>query len=186
MTDTFVSLHKWYEQLQRTCADQEIVDKIANRMKAESDQETAGSLAFILASEFRRQERYGEAETILLNLSAQNPAEPYPFIELAEQKLYDEQKPDEALEIVEKAIERARVSGNFRRNALGVKARIAEKLQRYDLIADIIREIMTIKFSESRIDVGLERDVVDRLPSGVIAAELVQQYYDFCRRNTRP
>jgi tetratricopeptide (TPR) repeat protein len=174
------------EQLQRTCADQEIVDKIANRMKAESDEETTQSLAFILASEFGRQERYGEAETILLNLSERNPAEPYPLIALAEQKLYYEEKPDEALEIVESAIERARASGNFRRNALGVKARIAEKLQRYDLIADIIREIMTIKFAESRIDVGLERDFVDRLPSGVVAAELVQQYDEFCRRNTRP
>jgi hypothetical protein len=62
---------------------------------------------------------------------------------------------------VDKAIERARASGNFRRNALGVKARIAEKLRRYDLIAAVLREIMTIKFAESRVDVGLERDFVD-------------------------
>jgi tetratricopeptide (TPR) repeat protein len=184
MADTVSSLHRWYEQLQRTCADQEIVDKILKRIEAEKDRETARSLAFILASEFRREERYREADTILWDLSEQNPAEPYPLIELAEQKLYDEQKLDEALEIVEKAVVRARASGNFRRNALGVKARIAEKLRRYDLIANVLREIMTIKISESRVDVGVERDFVDRLPSGVIDAELLQQYNKFCRRNS--
>jgi hypothetical protein len=183
MTENVVSLHRWYNQLQQTCADQQIIDKIMNRVGVESDKETVRSLAFILASEFRRQERYGEAENILLDLSEQNPVEPYPLIELAGQKLYDEQKLDEALEIVEKAVERARASGNFRRNALGVKARIAEKLQRYDLIADVLGEIMTIKFAESRIDVGVERDFVDRLPSGVIEAALLQQYDEFCRRS---
>jgi hypothetical protein len=117
-----------------------------------------------------------------LDLSKQNPAEPYPLVALAEQKLYYEQKLDEALEIVERAIERARSSGYFRRNALGVKARIAEKLQRYDLISDVLREIMTTKFTGSRVDVGVERDFVERLPTGVIDAELLAQYDKFCRR----
>jgi hypothetical protein len=184
MTDKFVGVHRWYDQLQQTYADQEIVDKITNRMGAENDKEIVRTLALILASEFRRQERYGEAENILLDLSQRDPVEPYPLIELAEQKLYYEEKLDEALEIVEKAVERARASGNFRRNALGVKARIAEKLQRYDLIADVLREIMTIRFAESRVDVGVERDFVDRLPSGVIDKALLRRYDEFCRRST--
>jgi len=186
MTDKFVDLHRWHDQLQQTCADQELVDKIMYCMEAESDEEAVRCLALILASEYRRQERYGEAEVILLDISDRDPSEPYPLIALAEQKLYDEQKLDEALEIVEKAVERARASRNFRRNALGVKARIAEKLQRYDLIADVLRKIMTIKFAESRVDVGIERDVFDRLPSGVIEPALLQQYDEFCRRNAIP
>jgi hypothetical protein len=181
MTDNFVSLHKWYERLQRTCADQEIVDEITRRMKAENDKEDVRSLAFFLATEFRRQKRYGEAEAILLDLSERNPVEPYPLISLAEQKLYHEEKPNEALEFVEKAINRARASGNFRRNALGVKARIADKLQRYDLIVDVLREIMTMKFGESHADVGVERDFVDRLPAGAIDPILLRQYDEFCR-----
>jgi tetratricopeptide (TPR) repeat protein len=186
MTDNFVNLHKWYERLQRTCADQEIVDEIMRRMKTESDQETVRSLAFILASEFRQHGRYGEAENILLDLSEQNPNEPYPLIKLAEQKLYYEEMPNEALAIVEKALSRARASGNFRRNALGVKARIAEKLQRHDLIADVLREIMTIKSGKSRADVGVERDFVDRLPTGAIDPTLLRQYDEFCRSRRAP
>jgi tetratricopeptide (TPR) repeat protein len=183
MADMYVGLHKWYHQLQQRCADPEIVDEIMNRMRVESDPEALRSLAFILASEYRRQERYREAESILLDLSERNPAEPYPLIELAGQKLYDEQRPEEALEVVEKAVERARALGGFRRNALGVKARIAEKLRRYDLIASVLKEIMTIKSSENRVDVGVERDFVDRLPAGVIEGDLLRQYDEFRRRN---
>jgi hypothetical protein len=74
MTDQFVSLHKWYVELQRTCAGHEVVDEIVSRMGAESDEEALRSLAFILASEFQRQERYPEAEVILLDLSEQDPS----------------------------------------------------------------------------------------------------------------
>jgi hypothetical protein len=42
---------------------------------------------------------------------------------------------------------------------------------------------MTIKSSESRVDVGVERDFVDRLPAGVIEGDLLRQYDEFCRRN---
>src|ERR1700741_1577990 len=127
MTDKFVSLHTWYDQLQRSHTRDDIVEKIRNRLKSESDQESTRLLAFILAGEFREQGRYEEAEHVLLDLSERDQAEPYPLISLAGQKLYDEQKPDEALGIVDKAIKRARASRTFRRNALGVKARIAEK-----------------------------------------------------------
>lgn len=183
MTDKFVGLHQWYDQLKRNQSDRELIERIKSRMNTESDVETARSLAFILASEFRRQERYGDAENTLLDLSEQDPAEPYPLIELAGQKLYYEGKSAEGLAIIDRALERARRSGNFRRNALGVKARIAEKMRRYELIADVLREIMEIKPGESRIDVGVERDFVDRLPSGAIDDELLQRYDEFCRRN---
>jgi tetratricopeptide (TPR) repeat protein len=182
MTDQFVRLHDWYEGLRKAHGDREIIEEIKHRMEAESDGEAARSLAFILATEFHHQKRYGEAENILLKLSEQNPVEPSPLISLAEQKLYYEERPDEALEIIDRAIGRARASGNFRRNALGVKARIAEKLRRYDLIAEVMREIMTINLAGSRIDVGIERDFVDRLPAGVVDSELLKQYDEFCRR----
>jgi tetratricopeptide (TPR) repeat protein len=182
MTNTYVGLHKWYQQLQQRCAGSEIIDEIRNRMRVESDPEALRSLEFILADEFRQQERYREAEGVLLDISERSPAEPYPLIALAEQKLYYEGRLEEALEIVEKALERARASGTFRRNALGMKARIAEKLRRYDLISGILREILTMKGSVRLVDVGVERDFVDRLPAGVIEAELLQEYDEFCRR----
>jgi hypothetical protein len=59
------------------------VAEIMNRMRVESDPEALRSLAFILASEFGQQERYREAEGVLLDLSERSPAEPYPLIALA-------------------------------------------------------------------------------------------------------
>src|ERR1700761_1272053 len=99
MTDKFVGLHQWHDQLKRNHSDREVIERIKSRMKTESDIETKRSLAFILASEFRRQERYSEAENTLIDLSEQDPTEPYPLIELAGQKLYYEGKPAEGLAI---------------------------------------------------------------------------------------
>ena len=75
MIDNIVDLHKWYELLQRTRPDQEIVDELTRRIKTESDEEDVRSLAFFLASEFCRQKRYGETENILLDLTEQNPVD---------------------------------------------------------------------------------------------------------------
>jgi hypothetical protein len=184
MTDKYFDLHDWHKQLQRTLSDREVVEAIRYRRDAEGDYQTRQSLGFILASELREQDRYAEAEDVLLDLSQQDLTEPYPLISLAGQKLYSEYKPDEALEIIDHALDRARASGYFHRCALGVKARIAEKIQRYDLIADVIREIMTTGFAGNGvlIDVGIERDFVDRLPAETVDATLLQQFDEFCRR----
>jgi hypothetical protein len=188
MTDKFFDLHAWHKQLQCALSDREIVEAIRHRREAEGDLQTGRSLGFILASELCEQGRYGEAEDVLLDLSKQEPAEPFPLIALAEQKFYSEEKPDEALGIIDRALVRARGSEYFHRCALGVKARIAEKIQRYDLIAAVIREIMTTGFAGSSgilIDVGIERDFVDRLPAGAVDATLVQQFDEFCRHPRR-
>lgn len=178
------SLYRWYDELQRTLADREIVDAIARRM-AESGDVSRRFLALILAGELRRQQRYRDAEAILLEVSKQDPGEPYPLISLAEQKLYYEADPAAALVIVEQALERARASGHYHRCALGVKARIAEKLRRYGLIEDALREIMTVAFTGRLDDVGVERDFVARLPAGAIDTTLRERYDAFCRRASK-
>lgn len=183
MTDNVISLYQWYDQLQQTDSDEAILQKIGVRMQAESDSEDARSLAFILASELTRQERYREAENILLDLSAKDPLEPYPLIRLAEVKLYYEQELEDALEVVDSALERAKASEHFVRLALGVKARIAERLGRYDLVSDVLRAIMAMSTpGSSRVDVGVERDFFDRIPSGAVDVTLLHEYEAFCRR----
>lgn len=183
MTDNVISLYQWYDELQRTDTDEAIVQKINARMAAASDKDDARSLAFILAGELTRQERFREAENILVDLSAQDPIEPYPLIRLAEVKLYYEQELDDALQVVDSALERARASEHFVRLALGVKARIAERLGRYDVVADVLRAIMAMSApGSSRVDVGVERDFFDRIPSGAVDVALLHEYEAFCRR----
>src|SRR5581483_9071605 len=117
-----------------------------------------------------------------MQLSNQIPSEPVPLIQLAEQKLYFEQKPEEALTFIERALERAYSSQKYRRQALGVKARIAQQLGRYELIEDVLQVLMNIEPTESDTDVGIERDFVDRAPQGAIDEDLRQKYNDFCNR----
>ena len=123
--DDIVKLHQWYDSLQRTKRDAEIIEEIELRIRSTQDQETVKYLTSILASELRRQEKYPEAETTLLGLAANFPDDPAPLISLAEQELYFEQNPAKALSLADRALERAHRYGNFRRQALGVKARIA-------------------------------------------------------------
>src|ERR1043166_1930919 len=172
-------LYRWYVELQRTHADRAIIAAIERRT-AESDGDARRTLSFILASEFCRQEQYAEAESILIEISEQDPGEPYPLVALAEQKLYYEDDPAVALAIIEQAVRRARAAGGFCRNALGVQARMSEKLGRFDLIEGVLREIMSIPFPGSRVDVGIERDFIDRLPAGTIDATLRARYDAFC------
>jgi hypothetical protein len=143
-------------------------------------------LSFFLVDEFRNQEQDEAADVVLRDLSESDPLEPYPLISLAEQKLYYEEKPTEALSTIEQAIPRARVSGHFRRNALGVKARIALDLQRYDLIPDILRELMSVPAKRGDVDIGTERDFFDRLPPGVIDERLAAEFEEFCQQRGRP
>jgi hypothetical protein len=55
----------------------------------------------------------------------QSPDEPMPLMCLAEQKLYYEEDPAAAMPVIDRAIEAADRSGNFRGAVLGVKARLA-------------------------------------------------------------
>lgn len=183
MATEFASLHAWYEQERKVSTDQEIVEKLINRLGVESNNEVVRFFKFVLADEFRRQQRYHEAEATLLDLSNNRPTEPIPLIQLAEQKLYMEQKPDDALAVVEKALERAYASGNYRRHALGVKARIAARLRRYELVEDVLKKLMAIELNETNADVGIERDFVNSIPPTAIDAELLKQYDKFCHRD---
>jgi hypothetical protein len=173
-------LHQWYEWLQRTEHDSKIIAKIQARIcLARDNNDLAKMLRSFLATEYRRQKKYGAAEQALLELAAQFPDDPTPLISLAEQKLYFEREPEKALEIADRALERACTSGNFRRQAMGVKARIAISLKRYDLVEDVLRTLLDLEYGPGNVDIGVERDFLDRLPTGAVDPELADRYDRF-------
>jgi hypothetical protein len=93
--------------------------------------------------------------------------------------LYDEQDFEAALRCIDVAIERAYRSGQRRREALGYKARILLKIGRGDLLSDVLEEIMSLRLEKGAIDVGSERDFVDRAPPGLIRNDVLDRYNEF-------
>jgi hypothetical protein len=114
-----------------------------------------------------------------------NPDEARPLISLATQKLYDENLPEDAMRIIDRAVAAATRSGLFRREALGVKARIALELGDYRAAEDVLRQIMGLAMTRGHIDIGAERDFFDRLPAGSIDPEVARAYHDYCRARGR-
>jgi len=80
------------------------------------------------------------------------------------------------------ALVRARRTGFFRREALGVKARILLKLGLGNQLSQILEEIMSLEMKPGIPGVRRERDFVDRAPSGMIAEDVIARYNVFCPR----
>ncbi|MFT4278902.1 MAG: hypothetical protein QM576_21360 [Rhodopseudomonas sp.] len=86
---------------------------------------------------------------------------------------------EEALMCIDAALKRAYRTGCFRREALGVKARILLQLERGEQLSAVLDEIMSVEPIENVPDVGRERDFVDRAPPGLIEEEILIRYNQF-------
>src|SRR6266496_2164912 len=114
-------VNRWIEDARRAGGDLNVAGAIEARLESEEDEEIRSSLNFELAGIYKMAGRYDEAERIYLTLFNQSPDEPMPLISLAGQKLYCEEDPAAAMPVIDRAIEAAYRSFNFRRLALGTK-----------------------------------------------------------------
>ena len=71
-------------------------------------------------------------------------------------------------------------------HALATKARIALELKHYQVVEDMIRQIMGIDRSLGIADIKPERDFFDRLPPGAIDPELARQYDQYTANRKKP
>jgi tetratricopeptide (TPR) repeat protein len=181
LRDPTNKVYRWYEDVEGTSAGLELVYALKERIDSEPDAANRRELNLILAQEYRQEEDYAACEAIYLQLFETKPDDPVPLIKLAEQKLYFERQPEAAMRIIDQAVEVAYGSGNFRRNALGVKARIALAMEDFKVVEGVLTQIMQLGFEFGKIDVGFMRDFFDRLPPGSIDPELARQYDEHCR-----
>jgi tetratricopeptide (TPR) repeat protein len=176
-------VYQWYEDVERTRVGLELIHAIEERIDSELDGAKRRELRFILAREHKQEDDYAASEAVYLQLLERKPDEPVPLIKLAEQKLYFERQPEAAMGIIDRAIEVAYGSGNFRRNALVVKARIALVTEDFETVQRVLTQIMQLGFEYGNIDVGFRRDFFDRLPPGSIDSEVARQFFDeYCRQ----
>ncbi len=93
--------------------------------------------------------------------------------------LYWLDDPEEALRCIDRALERAYRTESFRRESLGVKARILLQLGRGEQLTPVLEEIMSLKIIKGDPDIGRERDFVDRAPPGLLPQDVVDRYNQF-------
>jgi hypothetical protein len=177
---------RWVEDARRAGGDLDVARAIEARLESEPDEEVLRHLNFELAMAYKMAGRYDEAERIYLMLFNLSPDEPMPLMCLAEQKLYLEDDPATAMQMIDRAIEAAYRSCNFRRAVLGVKARIALTQEKFDVVEDVLRRLLQLQNDSRGADIVLERDFFDRLPPGAINKTVALRFDHYSRRASRP
>jgi hypothetical protein len=174
-------IHRWREDWCELHPDDDLVSVLEVRVPHERHPLKLHALRDILAREHRKRGNYAASEAVWLADFEADPARPQPLICLARQELNDEHRPDAAMRTIDRALAAASRSGTFRREALGLKARIALKLESYAVVEDVLRQIMRLTFTRGNLDVEVERDFFDRAPPGCLDAEVARAYDAYCR-----
>jgi tetratricopeptide (TPR) repeat protein len=172
----------WYRNLVRTnlAAFDKNIKAIEDRIRAKPDAPEVDELYTYLAGQYSAHGDFAAAEAINLQLADRHPDDPWPLSNVAFNKRSFLNQPEEAMEAINRALEVARRTGTFRRFNLGSKARIALDLKRYDIVEDVLKEIMQLKIDPEVPDIGRERDFFDRLPPDSIDPEVARQYNEYC------
>jgi hypothetical protein len=183
--DPGYAILRWCQSWRRNTPEIDLVPVLEQRIRDETNPARLHALRFELATELQLRHDYAAAEAVMLADAAANPDEALPLISLADLKLYAEGKPQAALPFIDRAVEVAMRTGIFRRHALATKARVALELGDHAAIEDVLRRIMRLAFTRGNTDIGVERDILDRLPPGSIDAEVAQAYDEYCRKAGR-
>jgi tetratricopeptide (TPR) repeat protein len=176
-------LYDWVEHLRRNLPIDAAIRTVSDSLE-KVDGEDHHVLASQLAQLLREAERYTEAMQVLDEIMQRYPDDVRCAMSKAFLYLYFLEEPEEALECINLALQRAYRTGFFRREALGNKARILLKLGRGDELSDVLEEIMSLQIVKGIPDIGRERDFVDRAPPGLIRKGVLDRYNEF--RPKRP
>ena len=176
-------IREWIEHLRSIHPLARVIQIVTNGLEAMegNDHRLLGAeLVWLL----REAGRDSEALQVLDKMLKQYPDDVRHAISKTSLYLYSLDQPEDALRWIDVALERAHRTGYFRREALGVKARILLKLGRGDALSDILEEIMSLQIGKDVPDIGRERDFVDRAPPGFIRKNILDRYNEF--RPKRP
>jgi hypothetical protein len=179
--DPAMEIHDWHYEWMKDPPEMDILPVLEDRMSRETHPLRLHALRFHLASEYLVRGNYAAAEATYLADFEADPENPQPLIFLASQKLNEEEQPEAAMGVIERAVEVALRVGMWRRHALGQKARVALALDRPAIVEDVLRQLLGLTFTRGNADCGAERDFLDRLPPGSIDPDVARAYDDYCR-----
>jgi tetratricopeptide (TPR) repeat protein len=157
----------------------EAIDRLQARMPNESA-ENQLALAFPLGALLMEEKRYEEALRLFDRMIPQAPDD----VTFPIWKAICLKNPEEALDAIEVALERAYRTNRSRREALGEKARILVALRRGQELGEVLEQIMSLPAErELGPDIEKERDFVDSAPPGLIPQDIMARYNEFCPKS---
>lgn len=175
--DRTLELHRWADEVR---LDFPIaIDRVRARIQTASaaDQPILTSILGVFLVDAGR---HDEALPLLDSVIEQQPDSVRPAIAKAVVYLKHRDDPARALEAIDFALKRAFRTRFYRRQALGVKARILVKLRCGEELERVLEQIMSLQMFFDVRDAGRERDFVDDAPPGLIAEDIVARYDEFC------
>lgn len=180
--DRVLQIHRWHTELHLARDGTDIIAMLKNKIVGEKDPQCLRALRGCLALEFADHGDFASAEAVYLEMFNEDPHEPMPLINLGSHKFFREKRPEEALRIINRAVEVSLRSGTYRRLALGHQARIALHLHDYLLVENVLRTLLELTFTRGHVDIGVERDFLDALPPGSVDPDVARRYDEYCRQ----
>ena len=173
----------WLRQMERGVPPNDIIDDISAALRTAGAEDRA-RLAHHRETFLVIAKREREALQFLDQMIEEHPDDVRLLMRKANINLFFLEDMEEALRCIDAALESAYRTLLFRREALGIKARILLKLGRGDELSDVLEEIMSLQIVKGIPDIGRERDFVDRAPPGLIRKGVLDRYNEF--RPKRP
>jgi len=177
--DQIAELGRWLSTLLRTLPLADAIRAVDERRR-DANSDDYYYLTSDLENLLRAAGREEEAEHIIDEMIARLPDDVRFPISKVSFYLYDKKDPKKALEAINFTLVRAYRTRFFRRESLGVKARILLELGRGERLSRTLEEIMSLEMKREIPDCPRERDFVDRAPAGMIEEGVLARYNAFC------
>jgi hypothetical protein len=165
-------------QLREELPLSDVIDRVLTRLRT-ADRDDQYGLTFFLSHLLTEAGRDQEALSHIEEIIESFPDDVRFPINRASHSFYVLDDAEEALRCIDFALQRAHRTGLFRREALGVKARILLELGRGEPLSRVLDEIMSLQMIAGVADIGRERDFVDRAPPGLIEEDVLRRYNEF-------
>jgi tetratricopeptide (TPR) repeat protein len=164
--------------MERGVPPNDIIDDISTALRTAGAEDRA-KLAHHRETFLVIAKREQEALQFLDQMIEEDPEDVRLQMRKANINLYFTKDMEEALRCIDAALELAYRTLFFRREALGVKARVLLQLGRGEALSSVLEEIMSMKMIKDVVDIGRERDFVDRAPPGLILDDVLARYNQF-------
>lgn len=129
-----------------------------------------------LATEYQFHDNFTNAEECIRKCIELDAVSPYHWISLAEHFHYYNVDLVRAMSAIEVAIGRAIASGDFVRQAHGVRIRIGLEMKNLEAVTDSLKALIEYEPRQGCTDVGLEKDFIKRIEALGVAPDLARQY----------
>ena len=133
-------------------------------------------LTSLLLDHYYLTSQHEKALTILRSRIKDKPNNTELRIAIAEYYHYHDKNLDRADELVELALECAIANGEFVRQVLGIRARVAKEKGDYLKFKDTLKMLLIFETARSGLDVGLEKDFIKNLPAEVARDNIIKMY----------